>query len=213
MKSYKAQLSELMADQLCPIKIRKIEGRYVYDENRKFIDYVTTNYLGFDFDQHLQQKGEQAAREWGSLTGWSRLEADPEIYVNLEKKIGRFLNSGEVILSHTVTITNFSLIPPIAEKGLIICDKKVHSVVWEACRLARDHGAQLLQFKHQDINDLESILKKNKDTQPKLVAVDGVYSISTELAPIKDLQFLCEKYNAWLYVDDAHGFGVLGRPL
>jgi 8-amino-7-oxononanoate synthase len=84
-------------------------------------------------------------------------------------------------------------------------------VVWEACRLARDHGATLARFEHQNLADLEAKLQQCKQNGPKLICVDGVYSISSEYAPIPELQALCQKYGAWLLVDDAHGFGILGR--
>ncbi len=203
-----AELADLSGLGMIPA--HSLNGREFSDGKKDYIDFCTTNYLGFDFRPELHNKGTAYNKQWGSLTGWSRLEADPVIYSNLEKRISKFLGVKDTILSHTITITNFSLIPSIAEKGFIFCDSKVHTVVWEACRLARDHGAQLTRFKHQDMHDLEELLKKHKDVHPKVIAVDGVYSISTEFAPIRELQRLAEKYDAWLYVDDAHGFGVLG---
>lgn len=207
----KNQLTDLDTAGLAMISALEIQGRKFTDGHRNYIDYCTTNYLGFDFRDEMHDHASTYTKAWGTLTGWSRLEADPVIYPNLEKRITSFLGSGETILSHTITITNFSLIPAIAKKGVIFCDSKVHTVVYEACRLARDHGAQLKRFKHQDLDDLEAQLKENAAISPKLIAVDGVYSISTEFAPIRELQALCEKYDAWLYVDDAHGFGVLGE--
>ncbi len=207
----KSQIADITSNtDLGMLEALEIKGREFSNGKQSFIDYCTTNYLGFDFREELHNRGTEYAKTWGSLTGWSRLEADPVIYSNLEKRISKFLGVKETILSHTITITNFSLIPTIAEKGVIFCDQKVHTVVWEACRLARDHGATLVKFDHQSMQDLEAQLKKYKDVHPKIIAVDGVYSISTEFAPILELQNLCEKYGAWLYVDDAHGFGVLG---
>ncbi|HSN99166.1 MAG TPA: aminotransferase class I/II-fold pyridoxal phosphate-dependent enzyme, partial [Candidatus Nanopelagicales bacterium] len=104
-----------------------------------------------------------------------------------------------------------SVMPFLARGGVIFTDHIVHAVVWEACRLARDHGARVEKFRHQDPNDLEDRLKKVDRDQRKIIAVDGVYSISSEIAPMKELNELCNRYNAYLYVDDAHGFGVLGR--
>lgn len=207
----KNQLTDLDTAGLAMITALELEGRRFSDGKRSYIDYCTTNYLGFDFRSEMHEHASGFAKTWGTLTGWSRLEADPVIYSNLEKRITSFLGSGETILSHTITITNFSLIPAIAKKGVIFCDSKVHTVVWEACRLARDHGARIERFTHQDLADLERKLIGHKNVSPKLIAVDGVYSISTEFAPIRELQALCEKYDAWLYVDDAHGFGVLGE--
>lgn len=210
-KSRANQLHDLTKASLTRQRMKKQDGRLLSINNQQKIDYVTTNYLGWDFHPLLAEKGMKNFKDWGSLSGWSRLEVDPDIYHELEERIAKFIGCKEVILSHTITITNFSIIPAIARKGVIFCDQKVHTVVWEACRLARDHGAALEKFNHQDMQDLEDKLSKSDINQVKLICVDGVYSISSEYAPIKKLQDLCEKYNAWLLVDDAHGFGVLGR--
>lgn len=207
----KNQLSYLDQIGLMNLPITAWRGREFVSQGKIYIDYASTNYLGFDFDPHLHKKGTEYVEKWGSISGWSRLEVDPGIYENLENRLNSFIGSKKIHLSHTITITNFSIIPPIVQKGIIFTDYKVHTVVWEACRLARDHGAQIVRFRHQDTNHLEELLKQHQNVHPKLIAVDGVYSISTELAPIRELQALCRKYNAWLYVDDAHGFGVLGE--
>ncbi|MBI3556917.1 MAG: aminotransferase class I/II-fold pyridoxal phosphate-dependent enzyme [Deltaproteobacteria bacterium] len=206
----KNQLKLLDESGLAGLKITEVNGRELVCEGSKVIDFCGTNYLGFDFQPELLQRGEQYGRRWGTMCGWSRLEADPAIYKDVEARICKLTGAPRALLSHTITITNFSVLPVIAQKGLILVDRKLHTVVWEACRLARDHGAGVEKFEHQDLNHLETLLKKHKNSHPRVIAVDGVYSISTELAPIRELQMLCKKYDAWLYVDDAHGFGVLG---
>lgn len=205
------QLHSLTSAALTKQPLTSQNGRALNVKGHEKIDYVTTNYLGWDFHPALQDKGNKYFQQWGSLSGWSRLEIDPTIYSDLENRIAKFIGCKEVILSHTITITNFSIIPSIAKDGYIFCDQKVHTVVYEACRLARDHGAHLDRFAHQNLSDLEEKLKNCPAQATKLICVDGVYSISSEYAPIAKLQALCEKYNAWLLVDDAHGFGVLGR--
>jgi 8-amino-7-oxononanoate synthase len=205
------QLFDLTAAGLTKQSLQSQDGRLLNVSGQQKIDYVTTNYLGWDFHPRLLEKGTEYHRQWGSLSGWSRLEVDPEIYQSLEHRIAQFLGCKEVVLSHTITITNFSIIPSITKHGTIFCDQKVHTVVWEACRLARDHGATLARFEHQNLADLEAKLQQCKQNGPKLICVDGVYSISSEYAPIPELQALCQKYGAWLLVDDAHGFGILGR--
>lgn len=205
------QLEQLNIDMLVGVPVEGMEGRILTTPFGDTIDYCTTNYLGFDYNQKLHEKGSALSKKWGNLIGWSRLEADASLYVNLESRIQKWLNSKEIILGHTITVMGFSCMPKLAEQGVIIVDSKLHTVVYEACRLARGHGATLEKFNHQDLNHLEDQLKKFKDISPKIVAIDGVYSISSEKAPIREMALLCEKYNAWLYVDDAHGFGVLGR--
>jgi len=209
--SKKNQIENLSEMGLLQIKTNKISGREVISGDKTYIDYCSTNYLGFDFHEELFRQGEKFAREWGSLTGWSRLEADPVIYNDLEDRIKKFIGCKDVILSHTITITNFSVMPYLAKNGVVFIDREAHAVCYESARLARDHGSEIVTFKHQDVNDLEEKLKKYDHVENKIILVDGVYSISTEFAPIVELQALCDKYKAWLYVDDAHGFGVLGN--
>jgi 8-amino-7-oxononanoate synthase len=207
----KNQLPEFEGQGLSHLKISEWNGREFVSDGRRYIDFASTNYLGFDFDPLMHERGTEYAAKWGSISGWSRLEVDPEIYLGLEARLARLLGCAKVQLSHTITITNFSIIPAIIGKGVIFCDEKVHTVVWEACRLARDHGAQICRFRHQDTEHLEQLLRAHQGATQKLIAVDGVYSISTALSPVAELERLAREYDAWLIVDDAHGFGILGE--
>jgi 8-amino-7-oxononanoate synthase len=209
------QLQILDEVGLFRVPVLGIRGKDILSTNgRRYIDFCQTSYLYFDFDPLLNDRGYAWTREWGSVPGWSRMEADSILYGRFEERLAALLGAPRVLTLPTITVTNFSLIPGIVtsgERGLILADKKLHTVVYEACRLARDHGATLRTFRHQDLQDLERLLKEHAALSPKLIAVDGVYSVSTELAPICELQALCETYDAFLYVDDAHGFGILGR--
>jgi hypothetical protein len=89
----------------------------------------------------------------------------------------------------------------LAQKGIIFADKKVHAVVYEPCRLARDHGAQLVSFPHQNITELRRMLSEYKGEGPRIIAIDGVYSISAEKAPITEYQQLCEEFSLLLLRD------------
>jgi 8-amino-7-oxononanoate synthase len=211
MKNKINQLQILEEQGFFNLQATKVVGREFISGGVRSIDFCQTNYLGYDYDARVIEKGIEFVKEWGILTATSRMEVDPQIYHKLETRLSSFLGASKTMLAHTITMNGFSVIPSIVEKGVILADSKVHTVVWEACRLARDHGATLLKFQHQDTGDLESLLKKNAHFQNKMIAVDGVYSISTEVTPVHEIQKLCEKYDAYLYVDDAHGFGVLGR--
>lgn len=212
MKKFE-QLKMLDESGLYKIPVDSVDGRVLKSQGRTLIDFVNTNYLGFEYSLTQSTRAAEFQEKWGALCGWSRMEIDSEIYPQLEQRLSQFLGVKESLLAHTITITNFSMIPGISAQGEIFADELVHAVVFEACRLARDHGSQLTRFRHQDLNHLEELLKQSKTKGPKLIAVDGVYSVSGETADIRGLMSLCRKYDAWLYVDDAHGFGVLGnRP-
>lgn len=203
---------EILQQQGCfDIKIQGVKGSHVQLEDGRWItDYATTGYLGLDLRSELHELGSAYSSKWGSICNWSRMELDPVIFGELEERIRNWLGCEEVVLGHTITISSFSVLPYIARDAIILADSLLHTVIWEACRLSRDHGSELQKFKHQDLDDLECKLKALPLDKRKIIAVDGVYSISTEVADVKRLQQLCEQYNAYLYIDDAHGIGVLG---
>lgn len=205
------QLKKLDESRLYNLPIESVNGRELVSNGRPLVDFVNTNYLGFEFDLAHSVRAAAFQEKWGALCGWSRMEIDADIYPALEKRVAAFLGAKETLLSHTITLTNFSMIPGIVGKGTLFCDEIVHAVVFEACRLARDHGAQLKRFRHQNLDELETLLKDPSLPHPKLICVDGVYSVSSEIADIARLHALCRRYDAYLYVDDAHGFGVLGE--
>jgi 8-amino-7-oxononanoate synthase len=211
----KNQVALLTQEGLTKLRVDAVDGREFLSGGRRFTDFCSTNYLSFDIAPGFQEKAFERARQWGSLMSWSRLEADGHIYPDLEARIAALTGAPQVHLGITITLTGLGVLPTLAGKGLVIADKKVHTVVWEACRLARDHGAGLVQFEHQNVAHLESILEANRRAVsprgPVIVAIDGVYSISAERAPIAQLQELCRRYDAYLYIDDAHGFGILGE--
>jgi len=209
------QLESLRGSSIAEIPIVRQAGRAIWvgDEksNSKKIDFCSTNYLDFDQRPELIERGIELTKKWGAISNWSRFEVDPKIYSDLESEIAEFLGETDITLAHTITAACFSLIPAIVGKGTVFTDEKLHAVVYEAARLARDHGAEITRFRHQGLEDLEARLKNCTRPGVKLVCVDGVYSISATLAPIRELQELCAKYDAFLWVDDAHGFGVHGK--
>ncbi len=207
----KNQLHSFDEHDLASLLVNQVKGRDYRSGKNPFTDFTGTNYLAFDLNTEFQEKGIEYAKEWGPLWGSSRLEVDLNIYPKTEQRINQLLGSKRIHLSHTITSMFFSIMPAVAKKGLIVLDEKVHPVVYESARLARDHGATLARYKHQDIASLEKILKENEHLNPKVIGVDGVFSLSTEIAPVHELQALAEKYQAWLFIDDAHGFGIYGK--
>ncbi len=171
------QLDLLDRSGLFNLPVSLSRGREFVSRGRKYADFCSTNYLSYEFDPRVHAAAYEYGRLWGCITSWSRMEADCSIYLDLEKRVREWIGCPDVLLGLTITMTGFSIIPAIAEKGIILTDHTLHTVVWEACRLARDHGAKLVKFKHQDLNDLERLLKEYENVTPKLIAVDGVYSV------------------------------------
>jgi 8-amino-7-oxononanoate synthase len=176
-----------------------------------FSDFCSTNYLGIDYREELFTASADFLRQWGSLTQWARLEADCNIFMQLESTIADMLGYSKVLLSHTISNSCTSNIPTIVGRNaLMICDTYLHPVVKTGCKLA-SLKSRVVKFDVNNLNHLEGILKENQYVERKFIFVDGVHSLGRYIAPITELQYLCKKYNSWLFVDDAHGFGILGE--
>jgi 8-amino-7-oxononanoate synthase len=204
------QIAQLAQLGLFRIPASRMADRTFVSAGQTFDDFCSTNYLGFDFEPLIRQLANEHFDEWGILAPWSRMEVDSPPYLALEEKIAELLGAEKSLLGPSITMINFSCLPTIAGRGVILADRKLHTVVWEACRLARDHGATIHRFAHQDLENLHRLLEQNRHISPIVIAIDGVYSVSGAIAPLKEIQALARQYEAWIYVDDAHGFGILG---
>src|SRR5579871_1632635 len=98
-------------------------NREFISHNELYIDFCSTNYLGFDFEESLALLGAAYVKEWGTLTQWSRMEADCHLFTKLEQKIANFIGANQVMLGHTITSLNYSHIPGIIKKGVIFADQ------------------------------------------------------------------------------------------
>jgi 8-amino-7-oxononanoate synthase len=142
------------------------------------------------------------------------MAASPELYEQLETKLAELLGTEDALVLPTISLIAIGLIPAVAGKGAVIfADKFVHKVNHDGCRLARDMGAQLVSFVHDDLDALDRLLASHADAPVRLIVVDGILSTTGRTPDIPRLAGLASKHGAILYIDDAHGFGVLGeRP-
>lgn len=189
-----------------------LNNRSFISKDKVYVDFCSTNYLGLDYREELFTASNDFLRQWGTLTQWSRLEAECHIFSDLEKTIGTHIGYSKILLSHTISNGCTSTIPSVVGRSaLLICDKFLHPVVITGCKLAGLKSARIVKFDVEDLNELETILKNNGSIQNKFIFTDGVHSLARYIAPINELQYLCEKYQSWLFIDDAHGFGVFGE--
>lgn len=189
-----------------------IEGRQIKIGGQWVTDFASCNYLGFDLDKDIHVDVDEEIERWGVHPSWCRLVASPQIYADLEDRLAKLVGTEAALILPTVTLISVGVIPALVGKtGAMFLDKSGHETMYEGCKIARDSGASLESFKQGDFEHLESLLKAKKDNPRKLVLIDGVYSMTGDYADIKTLQALCRKYDALLYIDDAHGFGVVGE--
>jgi 8-amino-7-oxononanoate synthase len=190
--------------------IEEIDGRRIRVGNQWLADFASCNYLGFDLDREIIDAVPAALDRWGTHPSWSRLLGSPVLYPQIEERLSELVGSEDALVLPTITLIHMSVIPVLASDGTIFVDSRAHKTIYEGCQFAAAHGATVKRFRHDDIEDLERLLQENGAT-PRLICVDGVNSMTGNAADISAMAYLAREHDALLYVDDAHGFGVLGE--
>jgi 8-amino-7-oxononanoate synthase len=188
------------------------EGRRIQVRGRWLDDFASCNYLGLDLRPEVMDAIGPAVRRWGTHPSWARMAASPELYERLEAKLAGLLGAEDTLVLPTISLIAVGLIPAVAGKGgVVFADKFVHKVNHDGCRLARDLGAQLAGFVHDDLGGLEALLRRHAGAPTRLIVVDGILSTTGRAPDLPRLAALAREHRAILYIDDAHGFGVLGE--
>ena len=195
-------------------KIRVLEseqGAWVTINGRKMLNLSSNNYLGLISKKELKEKAKEAIDKFGVGSGAVRTIAGTNLlHIELEKKLAEFKGAEAVILLQSGILANMATIPLIVGEGdLIFSDELNHASIIDGCRLSK---AEIVRYKHIDMDDLKNKLEEYKDHKGrKLIVTDGVFSMDGDIAPLPEIVELAEKYNAITMVDDAHGEGVLGE--
>jgi 8-amino-7-oxononanoate synthase len=190
--------------------IEEIDGRRIRIGDRWLIDFASCNYLGFDLDREIIEAIPAYLDRWGTHPSWSRMIGSPVLYEQLEQELVELLGAGDVLLLQTLTHIHASVIPVLAGDGTIFVDARAHKTIWDGCVVARAHGATLRRFRHDDPDDLERLLAAERG-HPRLICMDGINSMTGNPPDLAALGELARRYEALLYVDDGHGFGVVGE--
>ena len=189
--------------------IDEIDGRSIRIGDHWLADFASCNYLGLDLDREVIESVPAYLDTWGTHPSWSRLLGSPVIYEEIEAKLTTLLGAEDVLLLPTITHIHMSVISILAGAGTIFLDGRAHKTIYDGCQLARYHGARVKKFRHDDPSHLEELLQS--DTSPtRLICMDGVNSMTGNAPDIALFAELARRYDALLYVDDAHGFGVIG---
>ena len=190
--------------------IESAQGPEVIVKGRKLIMAGSNNYLGLTSHPRVKEAAIKAIEKYGTGCAGSRfLNGNLDIIEELEVKLARFFRKEAALVFATGYQTNLGIISALlGRKDVAILDKYDHASIIDACRLAM---CQVKRFKHNDVEDLERVLKSLPPNVGKLVIVDGVFSMEGDIAPLPEIIQVCERYGARLMVDDAHGIGVLGK--
>ena len=197
----------LWKSHFCQLDITEINGREIKSGQKTFIDFATCGYLNLDTD--ITQEDLEQTRKWGLRNSWSRVTGTTSLSSELEQMIARELRLDEVRLSQSVSLINTSILSLLARKfPLFLMDKDAHATLKKGAKLVKQ---RIRYWSNNDLTDLEHKMLQDRSFKPKLVIVDGIYSMKGTIAPILEILKLCAKYDGYLLIDDAHGFGVIGN--
>ncbi len=176
---------------------------------RDVLMFGSNSYLGLSDDPRLKEAAIEAIRKYGTSCSGSRfLNGTLDIHLALEEKLARLVGKEEAVTFSTGFQVNLGVVSLGSRDGYIFLDSYDHACIIDGSRLSH---SRVLKFSHNDLRALENKLKIAEIDAPKLIVVDGVYSMSGDLAPLPQILDLAEEYNAAVMIDDAHGLGVFGH--
>ena len=180
-------------------------------ENRDAIDFSSNNYLGLASDPRLAAAVTKALQEGALGAGAARLiSGNHPLHEALECELAAFKKAEAALLFGSGYLANVGAIPAlVGRRDVIYADALNHASLIDACRLSR---AEVRTFPHLDVAGLADMLDADRGRfRRRLIVVDGVFSMDGDLFPLCELTNVAQAYDAWTYVDDAHGTGVLGE--
>ncbi len=186
-------------------------GSEVIINGKKKIMIGSNNYLGLTGHPKVVEAAVHALKKYGTgCTGSRFLNGTLDIHEELEHRLAKFVHKETALCFSTGFQTNQGAISTLVGKDdLVFTDRDDHASIVDGCRLA---FGKTIKYKHNDTKDLERILEANKNKEVgKLIATDGVFSMEGDIVNLPELVETAHRYNARIYIDDAHGIGVLGK--
>jgi 7-keto-8-aminopelargonate synthetase and related enzymes len=176
---------------------------------KKTLMLGSNSYLGLTNHPKVKEAAENAIKKYGTGCAGSRfLNGTLDIHIELEERLANLVGMDSALAYSTGYQANLGVLSTIVTRGeYFITDKLDHASIIDGCHLS--YG-KMLRYNHNDMNDLERVLQDVEET-PKLIVVDGIFSMEGDIAKLPQIVHLAEKYNAQVMVDDAHSIGVLGK--
>ena len=208
-----AELAEIKAAGLTRRR-RVLEspcGRIAAVDGKNVLNFASNDYLGLAGNAEIARALAEGAIQWGAGSGASHLVSGHLApHEQLEQEIAAFTGFPRTLTFSTGYLANLAVTPTLAGRGAaVFADKLNHASLIDAMQLAKANGAEVQRYPHNDMATLEKMLAASPAAN-KLIVSDAVFSMDGDLAPLPLLFALAERYDAWLVIDDAHGFGVLG---
>ena len=205
-------VKELVAAGIYPYfkELASEQAPEVEIEGKKFIMFGSNNYLGLANDPRMKQAAIDAVKKFGTGVAGSRfLNGNTVLHTELERRLAAFKGRKAALIYSTGYQMNLGVISALVGKGdVAVVDKLDHASILDGCKLS---NGETRRFKHNNVLDLERVLKEIGPKRGKLVIVDGIFSMEGDIAPIPEIAKICKKYGARFMVDDAHATGVLGK--
>jgi glycine C-acetyltransferase len=215
-------LPELKARLQQELETLKQEGRYyapgvlsgpqgprITLQGKEYINLASNNYLGFAQAPQVIAAAHAALDQYGFGLGGGRVLYSMELHQELERCLARFKGREAALVCQTGYDTNLTVLSTLVGEGdVIISDATNHASIVDGIRLSR---AERRIYPHNDLEALEEQLRASQGARAVLIVTDGVFSMDGDLAPLPEIVALAERYGALVYVDDAHGDGVLGQ--
>jgi 7-keto-8-aminopelargonate synthetase-like enzyme len=199
-----SHLKDLTVEEAGPGREIRVEGRWV-------TNFGSDSFLGLDRDPRVIESIRRGLERWGSHNGASRAFASVGSNVEAEEKLAAWLGVEATLIYPSVSLANHGAIPGlVGRKDVIVIDEQAHNSMQEGAKIAQAGGTRVATFAHNCPEDLERVLGKLRPYRLALVCIDGVYSMSGVIPPMADFDRIARRCDAVLYIDDAHGTGVLG---
>jgi 8-amino-7-oxononanoate synthase len=185
------------------------QGPHLRVDGSDVLAFCSNDYLGLAAHPALAEAVRQALHQFGvGACSSAHICGHTSVHEALEERLARFVGLPRALHFSTGYMANLGVIPSLASPGdVIFSDRLNHASLIDGARLSR---AEVVVYPHRDVEALDLLMYKTAQ-RSKLVVTDAVFSMDGDLAPLPQLLSLCERHDAWLVVDDAHGFGVLGQ--
>ena len=179
-------------------------------DGRKLLNFCANNYLGLANHPRIRQAAHDGIERYGVGPGAVRSIAGTMYpHIELERRLAEFKDAEACITFQSGFAANLATIPAlVASDDLVFSDELNHASIIDGCRLSR---AEVVRYKHNDIDDLQQKIAARQDARRRLIITDGVFSMDGDIAPLDRIAEVAEEHGIMLMVDDAHGEGVLGR--
>ncbi len=214
--SLQAELKRLKKQSL--YRQRKItdgpQQVHLISNTKSVISFCSNDYLGLANHPDIAKAFKNAVNDYGVGSGSAHLvSGHSRAHHQLEETLAEYTGRSRAVLFSTGYMANLGIVNALMNKGdCVYQDKLNHASLIDAALLSSALSAsRFKRYSHNNLTRLEQLLASDHQSQRKLVMSDAVFSMDGDLAPVRQMSQLCQQHNAWLMLDDAHGFGVLGQ--